>query len=85
MKHGKAKRVMIGLKPVESNIVLSITDNGMGFSQQSMPSKGLGLRIMNYRAQKIGGSFDIRAGEDGGTVVTCTVHNHLRKAEFGRK
>jgi signal transduction histidine kinase len=84
VKHGKAKQVMIGLKAVKADIVLSIKDNGTGFNPESMPSKGLGLRIMNYRAQKIGASFDIRAAVDSGTLVTCTLHNHLRKVEFGR-
>ena len=85
VKHGKCKRVTIGLKAVENSLVLSVRDNGAGFAQQTAPSKGLGLRIMSYRAQKIGASFDIRPAEEGGTVVTCTLHNHLRKVEFGRK
>ena len=35
-------------------------------------SDGLGIHIMRYRAQAIGGSLDVTAGEAGGTVVRCT-------------
>jgi signal transduction histidine kinase len=73
VKHGKAKRVVIGLKSVPGNVVLSIRDDGVGFTPPPPHVKGLGLRIMNYRAQKIGGSFDIRRGEDAGTLVTCSL------------
>jgi nitrate/nitrite-specific signal transduction histidine kinase len=39
-------------------------------------AKGLGLRIMHYRAQKIGGQLDIQPGvladgQNRGTIVTC--------------
>jgi nitrate/nitrite-specific signal transduction histidine kinase len=32
----------------------------------------LGIRIMTYRAQKVGGTLEIQSGPHGGTVVTCT-------------
>ena len=35
--------------------------------------RGMGLRIMHYRAHLAGGSLEIRPGAEGGTVVTCTV------------
>jgi len=35
--------------------------------------RGMGLRIMDYRAHLAGGSLEIRPGAEGGTVVTCTV------------
>jgi len=73
VKHGKAKQVVIGLNTVEDRIVLSIRDNGSGFRRESAPAKGLGLRIMNYRAQKIGATFDIQPAKGGGTLVTCSL------------
>jgi nitrate/nitrite-specific signal transduction histidine kinase len=36
---------------------------------------GMGLHIMNYRAQMIGASLDIRRGAGGGTIVLCSFHN----------
>lgn len=35
--------------------------------------RGMGLRIMHYRAHLAGGALEIRPGAAGGTVVTCTV------------
>ncbi len=35
--------------------------------------RGMGLRIMHYRAHLAGGALEIRPGAEGGTVVTCTV------------
>ena len=35
--------------------------------------RGMGLRIMHYRAHLAGGALEIRPGAQGGTVVTCTV------------
>ncbi len=35
--------------------------------------RGMGLRIMHYRAHLAGGTLEIRPGAEGGTVVTCTV------------
>ena len=72
VKHGKAKRVVIGLHTVADKAVLTIRDNGVGLTTGPAQSKGLGLRIMNYRAQRIGAVFDIRPAQGAGTVVTCS-------------
>jgi len=72
VKHGKAKRVVIGLHTVADKAVLTIRDNGVGLTTGPAQSKGLGLRIMNYRAQRIGAVFEIRPAQGAGTVVTCS-------------
>ncbi|MDX1421369.1 MAG: PAS domain S-box protein [Rubricoccaceae bacterium] len=36
-------------------------------------NRGMGVRIMHYRARILGGVLEIRAGTPGGTVVSCTV------------
>lgn len=35
--------------------------------------RGMGLRIMHYRAHLAGGALEIRPRAEGGTIVTCTV------------
>jgi signal transduction histidine kinase len=72
VKHGKAKTVQISLKKADDKYVLSITDDGSGFAVDAVKAKGLGLRIMNYRAQKIGGTLKIEPATPRGTVVRCT-------------
>ncbi len=36
-------------------------------------NRGMGIRIMHYRARVLGGALEIRPGTAGGTVVTCTL------------
>jgi signal transduction histidine kinase len=72
IKHGKAQRVTLRLIHRDGEAMLRIEDDGVGFPAERPPGRGLGLRIMNYRAQKIGGTLDIKPGEHGGTVVACS-------------
>ena len=72
VKHGKAKKVQISLKMADERYVLSISDDGVGLPAEGPKLKGLGLRIMNYRAQKVGGTFAVEAAHPRGTVVRCT-------------
>jgi signal transduction histidine kinase len=32
---------------------------------------GMGFRSMKYRAKRIGGNIEVRAGATGGTTLTC--------------
>lgn len=75
VKHGKAKNVKISLEGNDEKAVLGISDDGVGFPQQEIKLKGLGLRIMNYRAQKIGGELHVEPVTPAGTMVKCTFAN----------
>lgn len=44
-----------------------------GKRDKSTENRGMGVRIMHYRARIIGGGLEIRLGPDGGTIVTCAV------------
>lgn len=79
VKHGKAKRLVITLTKSDEKAVLSIVDDGTGLPQETTKMKGLGMRIMNYRAQKIGATLEIQPGPGGGTVVTCAFPIALEK------
>jgi PAS domain S-box-containing protein len=73
VKHGKAKRVAINLAATNNHLTLTILNSGVPFPDLHGQQTGMGLRIMNYRANLIGGSLDIRANGPQGTLVTCTV------------
>jgi PAS domain S-box-containing protein len=75
IKHGKAKSININLRLRKSGIVLTVKNNGLDFPKLSPRRKGLGLKIMKYRTDLLGGSLDIRKGDRGGTVVTCIFPN----------
>jgi len=76
IKHSKAKKIHISLNSTDDISILSVKNDGRDFPKRlSGKRKGLGLKIMEYRANMIGGSLDIRKGDKGGTVVTCAFIN----------
>jgi signal transduction histidine kinase len=75
IKHGKAKNINIKLRITKRGTVLSVENDGLDFPKLSPNRKGLGLKIMQYRTDLIGGSLDIRKGDKGGTVVMCIFPN----------
>src|SRR6266496_448984 len=77
VKHGRATEVVVGLRPHMHGVELFVRDNGIGMPVQGTKSEGLGLRIMNYRARKIGGRLSVEPTEDGGTLVRCIFSGHL--------
>ena len=64
---------MIRLDASEENTELSIADNGKGLPDPLPEKRGLGLRIMAHRSAMIGGVFQARREECGGTRVTCVI------------
>ena len=80
IKHGEAKRVTIYLSSDEDIVTLKVADYGLGI-REAMPTTGMGLHIMNCRAQMIGASFEIKRGPEGGTIVECLVRNPAEKEE----
>jgi PAS domain S-box-containing protein len=71
-RHGHATQVDIFLKGTRKAFLLRITDNGEGFRPPLSPFKGMGLKIMQYRAGMIGAKFEIAPREPQGTVVRVT-------------
>ena len=72
IKHGKAKTIRIELARQDAVLRLAILDDGVGLEPAS-PATGLGLRIMNFRAEMIGAELALKPGREGGTEITCTV------------
>jgi signal transduction histidine kinase len=72
-KHGKANNVEVRLSANSSAMSLSIADNGTGFSKTEKDMNGVGISIMRYRANVVGGEFEIEERPSGGTIVSCTV------------
>ena len=71
IKHGRPSHVVIGLFAEDAEGTLSVQDDGEGISDAPSNHAGMGLNIMNYRANMIGGSLDIRKNFTGGTSVVC--------------
>ena len=73
IKHGKAKRVTISLANGSDRLTLTIQNTGLPFPDLRSNSTGMGLRIMNYRANLIGASLEIKPAGEKGTQVCCSV------------
>ncbi len=71
IRHGKARNIVIGLRGVDGDGVLTIRDDGSGISVERSSRAGMGLRIMEYRARMIGGSLSIERAGERGTLVAC--------------
>jgi PAS domain S-box-containing protein len=83
VRHGKARRITIALQRGADRIQLEIRDDGSGLPRDLSRAKGMGLRIMQYRAGMIGGSLRVQEAPKGGTSVTCLLQQPIvPKEEF---
>jgi PAS domain S-box-containing protein len=72
IRHGRVTQVTIDLATAEGTLTLSVQDNGRGFDERNASNNGLGLKLMRYRAQMLGGDVTIANNKGGGVVVRCT-------------
>ncbi|MCC6487964.1 MAG: hypothetical protein IT364_10735 [Candidatus Hydrogenedentes bacterium] len=72
VRHGQASviRIHLGLELSGSGL-LTIQDDGRGFRPGAKPRSGMGLRIMKYRAETIGGTLEVHSRRAKGTTITC--------------
>jgi signal transduction histidine kinase len=73
IKHGKATRVGISLIRNGERLIMTVKNDGQPFEAAAKAKNRMGLRIMNFRANTIGASLEIQAGEKSGTIVTCAL------------
>ena len=71
IRHGKARKIEIGLAASDNRGVLTIRDDGSGCKITLASSSGMGHHIMTHRARMTGGTLDIQSSDPHGTVVTC--------------
>jgi PAS domain S-box-containing protein len=71
IRHGKSKNIVIRLSGKSGTGMLTIQDDGDGFPKKQASQPGVGLSIMNYRADMIGGSLKVQPNEGRGITVTC--------------
>ncbi len=72
IKNGQARHVEIGLTRAGGQVTLIVDDDGAGFVGTPQTQKGLGLRIMHYRAGMVGGFIVFMARAGKGTRMACT-------------
>jgi len=74
VKHAAAQRIIIRLGMTPSELLLAISDDGIGFPDRLPRSEGLGLQLMRHGASLAGASFDVRRNGQRGTLITCKLN-----------
>jgi PAS domain S-box-containing protein len=69
LRHSRAKRITVSLRPHAEVIRLSVVDDGVGFRPAAAHSVGHGLTNMVARARKMGGRFAVRSTPLKGTKI----------------
>ena len=75
LKHSAAKKVRIELERDIHEVLLRITDDGVGYAADNpvVIKKGMGLRNLTERARMLGGTLQTISAPGKGTCITVTV------------
>lgn len=71
VRHGRARQIAVTLTAQGRERSLHIEDDGLGFDDSSPQIRPGGLRIMEYRANLIGGTLLVDAQPGAGTRICC--------------
>jgi two-component system sensor histidine kinase UhpB len=71
LRHAHASQVDLSLRHAEGRVVLTVRDDGRGFSE-NLPSNS-GLAGMRERAMLIGAELDINSRPDAGVEIRLAV------------
>jgi two-component system, LuxR family, sensor kinase FixL len=78
VKHGRPNNIWLRIEQQGESALLEVRDDGVGIKQTRESGRiSMGLHIMRHRASLIGGEFDIRPGEAGGTEVLCCIRSPI--------
>ena len=81
IRHGRARSLLISLDATRESLMLAVTDDGAGLAGDARAKKGMGLRIMDYRASIIGAAFDVQNLPGGGARAICVLNFRPKAAE----
>lgn len=70
LRHSRGTRLVISLAATPENLVMAIRDNGVGIGPRG---DGIGLHVMQYRANAMRASLVVQSTPGRGTEVACTV------------
>jgi signal transduction histidine kinase len=76
LRHGAARRVGVRLRESGDDLVVSVTDDGSGFTPEDSPA-GVGTSSMRERAGELGGTLRLHSVPGVGTTVTAVLPLHL--------
>src|SRR6266478_2782172 len=83
-KHSQAREIVIKLERAAKEMVLRVTDDGVGFPKDPKTKRGLGAHIMSYRARLMGARLEINSPKRGGTRVSCYLPDRRVQSKEGK-
>jgi signal transduction histidine kinase len=72
VRHAETRNVFIGLQALEKIVLLTISDNGKGFSMNSI-KRGLGFDNIATRVDLFGGKLKIEASPGKGCSISVSI------------
>ena len=72
LKHAKPSRVLLDFKLADKQLLVKLVDDGIGFNTNQQ-FKGIGLKNIQVRAEKIGGSIQVLSEKTKGTTVQIKI------------
>ncbi len=78
VRHAEATKIVLSLQSSRDDIVLTIEDNGKGFSVEKA-HPGFGLDTMNCRVKALQGLVHIESSHETGTIVKVTIPHDRNK------
>jgi PAS domain S-box-containing protein len=74
IKHSRADRIEVSMEQLNSTLILTIRDNGVGIPDHSnTQGTGMGLLTMSHRARLMGGTLSVEKEWPHGCVVKATL------------
>ncbi|MFI4865999.1 MAG: ATP-binding protein [Steroidobacterales bacterium] len=71
LRHAAASRINVSVAAEPEQLVVRVDDNGVGLSPSWDQPGHYGVRGMRERAASLGGTFELGAGQEGGTQVVA--------------
>lgn len=73
VRHAQATQVDVEVVVDGTDVVLGVSDNGVGVDVEVISAGGHGLRNLRSRAERLGGTLAMHARDSGGTVLELRV------------
>ena len=84
-KHAKAKHVTLNLQFTDKIVCLEVRDDGVGFDpSNARKTGGVGLRSIEERTAKVGGTLALHSEPGAGTRIKVEIPLPTYRAELGR-
>ena len=79
LRHSGARQVVLDLRVDDDEVVLTVTDDGVGFSAGTRPGRpdSMGIDLLGGLAQSEGGRIEVRSGHGRGTTLELRVPRHV--------